>query len=183
MRNQLSHGVTLLELLVSVSAIAIVTILIAQVFFTTTRVNRRNVTAQEIKANGDLALNVMERMARNSRALAFTCDLGESTTPSAAFVNPDLYTSRITCLSDGTSARVASVSADGTIYYLTGSTLTISATGDKTCADSTLTFSCDALSGTGPLSMEFTLRTLGSYDPTGSTSATFATSVQSRNSK
>jgi len=174
-------GLTLIELLVSVSAIAIVATLIAQVFFTTIKVNRATISGQEIKQNGEFALDFIERTIRSSREYAFTCDLGATSTESAAFVNPDLGVTTIKCVSDGTAARIASVSANGT-SYLTANSMTLSSSGDASCTYSTLLFSCDALNGTGPIAVNFTLIAKGvGVDPSNPEYQKFETSVQSRN--
>lgn len=182
MKQNKSRGMTLIELLVSVSAIAILSTLIVQVFFTTTRLNHKYMSSQDIKSSGDFALDVIERMVRNSHNFTSTCDPDQGPlTQTVTFVNPDLFTTTIKCMSDGNAARIASVSADELVSYLTGGSVTLSASGGTTCTDSTLTFSCDALSGTGPLSVTFSLRPLGTGNPTDANTSTFTTSIQSRN--
>ena len=173
-----------MELLVSVSAIAIIGTLIAQVFLTTTKVNRNSVTTQEIKQNGAFAIDTIERMVRNSRDWAYSCDIDASSTKSAAIVNPDLTVTTITCMSDGTAARIATVSASGSVFYITGNTMTLSNSGGTSCTDSSLTFSCAPLTGTGPLSIDFVLTAKGvGINPAKPDYLRFGTSVQSRNTQ
>ena len=185
-KSQLStSGLSLLELLVSVSAIAVVSTLMAQVFFTTTKVNRTTIRTQDIKQNGDYALEVITRMVRNSHEFTYTCDPSQTKSETVSFVNPDLNSTTITCESNGGTARIASVSADGTTKaYLTGTTVTLSASGGSTCTDSTLAFSCDPVTSSGALTVSYTLTAIGAgVNPEAPEKLSFTTSVNSRNLK
>ncbi len=141
------RGFTLIEVLISVGILAVVSTLITQVLFTTTRVNKKVGTLENVKSSGEFALGVLERLIRDAVAVETVCDAAEVTTPSAVFRNADNATTTVTCVSDGTAARIASVSATGTISYLTDGSVTLSASGDFSCADNSLTFSCPTSAG------------------------------------
>lgn len=183
--NQLSvfseTGFTLLEIIISVTILATVSILITQVLFTTTHVNTKSGLVQDIKQNGDFALDVMSRLVRSATAITTACPAGQ-TTPTLAIQTADNNTTTFTCVSDGVSARIASVSASGT-YYLTGTGITVSDLGAATCDRSTLTFSCPSGVGVaGPVMIRFSLGQLGSDTNAYSTSRTsFETTVSLRN--
>lgn len=180
--NHKSEGFTLLEIIISVVILATVSILITQVLFTTTRVNTKSGVIQDIKQNGDFALDVMSRLIRASATNITTCDVGQLTSPSMTLQTDQNTTITFQCKSDGVSARIASVSASGT-YYLTGSDVTVSATGGKTCDVSSLTFSCPAAPGVpGPVIIQFSLGPLGGDPTTFATAKTsFETTVSPRN--
>lgn len=136
------NGFTILEILISVGVLAVVSTLIAQVLFTTTRVNKKVASLEDVKVSGEFAMGVMERLIRDSVATETVCDVDEETTPAAKFRNADNGETTLTCLSDGTAARIASVSAAGPISYLTNSAVTLSESGATDCTDSSLAFSC-----------------------------------------
>ena len=177
------NGFTLLEILISVGVLAIVSTLIVQVLFTTTSVNRKTETFRDVKGTGEFALSVMERLVRNANANDTVCDVGQTSTASAAFRNADNETTTLICMADGTAARIASKSATGSVVYITGAGVTLSASGDKVCTDSTLTFSCPPVSGiTTPMTIEFSLGTLAKNDPDFAVSRrSFQTTVSLRN--
>lgn len=129
----LQKGFSLLEILIGVGILAIVSTLIVQVLFTTTHANKKTKLMSDIKQNGAFALDVMERMVRESSAMTVTATSVEIT-------NPDASVTTFTCRSDGKVARIASVSGTGVVEYLTGGNVTLSTSGGATCADSSLSF-------------------------------------------
>lgn len=172
-------GFTLLELLVSVGVLAIVSILIVRVFLTTTRANTTIQSQTQVQQDGNFALDAMTRLIRG--AVSVDCN-GDPTTQSITLHNTDGDTTTIRCESDGV-ARVASVSGEEAIVYLTGGDLTTNQTGDDQCdANDTLMFTCPAVaSATGPISFSFSLGIpLQSFDPTDQ-SRLFTTTVSPRN--
>ena len=175
-------GFTLLEILVSVGILATVAILITQVLFTTTHVNKKTVILADIKQNGNFTLDVVSRMVRSAARIETSCD-GTVTTPSAQIRNADDTVTVLTCVSDGTVARIASVSGTGTVSYLSGGTVTLSASGRSDCSDSSLQFSCPPTSGI-PRQMTITF-TLGQAGFSGSAyengSASFSGTIGLRN--
>jgi len=54
-----------MEILVAVSALAVMGVLLTQVFVTTIRTNTKNEISKEVKQNGDLAVSIMTRMILN----------------------------------------------------------------------------------------------------------------------
>jgi len=174
-----TNGFTLLEILISVGVLAIVSTLIAQVLFTTTRVNKKAEILREVKGNGEFAIDVFSRLARNAVAVETVCDIGADSTPAAVFRNADNRRTTIRCWSDGTAARIASVSAD--TVYISGANLTLSASGGSSCADSSLSFSCPVESGVvTPMVIQFSLGTLAEAE-NEQVRSSFQTAVTVRN--
>lgn len=151
-------GFTLLEILIAVGILATVSTLIAQVLFTTTHVNTKSVLVSEIKQNGNHAIESMDRVIRGAVSIDTACAPGAPST-----VVTDVHGDTVTfdCVSDGTAARIASVSSSGTAY-LTGSGVTLSLSGGASCADSSLVFTCPAEGGlTRSVTIQFSLGQLG----------------------
>lgn len=160
-RKKQDTGFTLLEILISVGILATVGTLVAQVLFTTTHVNTKSNLVADIKQNGEFALGSMERAIRGAIEIRNFCTLLDESTPSAFIIDAHNNLVQFTCVSDGTAARIASVSASGT-QYLTGGKVTLSNSGGPTCDDSTLTFTCPDASGIpSPITVNFTLTQLG----------------------
>lgn len=135
--RQTNRGFTLLELIISVAIIALVSTVISQVFFATTKSNAKAEIQKEVKQNGDYALGVMERMVRSAGAITSTCSSGGSTTTSLTITNPDFGSTTFGCDSTTGIARIASSSATGTVY-LTSSAVRLGVS----CTSSTLAFVC-----------------------------------------
>jgi prepilin-type N-terminal cleavage/methylation domain-containing protein len=110
-----NRGFTLLETLVAVSAIATVGILIAQVFFTTTRSNTKTELMKEVKQNGDYALELMTRMIQNSIAINSACTSAGTVLDTIDIKNADGNSTQFGCFLDNSVTpsvtRIASVSA------------------------------------------------------------------------
>lgn len=174
------RGFTLLEIIISVAALATVGILITQVLFTTTRVNTKSVLLQDIKQNGNFAIDVMGRMIRGALANTTICLSGTTTNELTIL---DQYGNPVTlkCKADGLSARIASVSGDK-IDYLTGANVTI-ASGNICENNNSLTFSCPESAGVpGPVHIQFSLQQVGTDPNAFATSKTsFDTTVSPRN--
>lgn len=154
------YGFTLLEILVSVSIIAGLSILIAQAFFTTTRSNTKTEILKEVKQNGDLALGLMSRMVRESTSITSSCPSTGLTSTSLSIKNPDGATTTFGCVYDGSVTRIAS-SSGALSDYLTSSSVTL---GDTSCAGGamTLSFTCTARpAGGSTVTMSFTLSQAG----------------------
>lgn len=156
--NVKNYGFTLIELIISIAIIAILGGVISQVFFQTTRSNAKSEILKEVKQNGDYALNVMQRMIRNSTEITSSCsDAGVSGT-SLTITNPDLGTTTFQCLSSGSIQRIASVSG-GRIDYLTDSNVTL---GGITCNTSTFETVCTSVRGIpNNVNISFTLSQIG----------------------
>ncbi len=169
----LSRGFTLLELIVSVAAIALMSTVLSQIFFTTLKTNKRTELLKEVKQNGDFAQESLTRLIQNAQSLKTICDTAGVESNSIEIVNPDGNNTTLTCVDDGAVARLASVSASQT-EYLTSTNVTL---GDN-CTTSNLTFLCKG--GTAvpnSLSISFTL-THVNYD---TFSSGFQTTVTTRN--
>jgi len=143
-----NRGFTLIEILVSIGIIAIISVLIAQSFFSTTRSNTKAELLKDIKQNGDYAIEIMGRMIRNARDVSSACPTAGSMADSLVLVNADGGTTTFGCYEDVTVTRIASTSASmGTIENLTGNTVS---TGD-TCLTSTLQFWCSRPAYSSPI--------------------------------
>lgn len=131
------QGFTLLETLVAISAIAAVSVLIAQVFFTTTRTNTKTELLKDVKQNGDYSMEMMERMIRNSEGITSSCLPNPGATLQYVDIkNTDGNTTEFGCSSDPTDPtvlRIASTSASfPTPYYMTSANVTL---GTDSCAN------------------------------------------------
>ncbi len=135
-------GFTLLETLIAISIAATVGILVAQVFFTTTRTNTKTELIKNLRQNGQFALDIMERTVRNALSVESTCLESGSTLSSLSIVNPDGNSTTFECKLDGLGVtRIASTSGTGISQYLTSSDVTI---GGTSCIDAanSLEFTC-----------------------------------------
>ncbi len=170
--RNIQDGFTLLEMLVSVAIIAMISVVLSQVFISTIRTNAKTEILKEVKQNGDLAVDTLTRMVQN--ATSVTCP----TTKSLAIVNPDGNTTTIGCALDGTVTRLASASA--TTVYLSSGDVTL---GGTDCASSTLQFTCTAVAGLpSQVTLSFSLAQKGTPgDQFERASETFQTSVSMRN--
>ncbi len=177
----MKNGFTLLEILISVGILAVATTLIVQVLFTTTRVNTKTGLVSDVKQNGEFALDSMERAIRASTSIPGFCELGATSTTSALITDANNNSITYACVSDGTAARIASVSSTG-IRYLTSANVTISDSGSPGCDDSTLIFSCPDSNGiASPLTIRFTLVQLGATTSAfAAARSTFETTVSIR---
>jgi prepilin-type N-terminal cleavage/methylation domain-containing protein len=118
-------GFTLLETLIAISAIASVGILIAQVFFTTTRSNTKTELLKDVKQNGDYAIEMMSRIIRNSVSITSQCP----PSPGAQLTHVDIKNTdgniiTFGCQDDSSVQRIASTSGAMT-DYLTSSNVTL----------------------------------------------------------
>lgn len=163
------QGFTLMEILISVGILAIVGTLIAQVVFTTTHVNKKTEILTDIKQDGNFALDVISRMVRSAKSID-VCGGGE-----LQITNPDNNVTILKC----DAGRIASESSMPTVY-LSGGNVTLSQSGESTCTDSSLAFSCTPAKN--QVTITFTLGQLGvagsAYE---SGSASFQSTISMRN--
>jgi hypothetical protein len=164
-----------------VGVISVVSIVIAQSFFTTTRSSVKVEITKDAKQSGSFAISVMERMIRNAERIMSPCTAGGVSDSSLSLVNPDGDTTTFRCdFADGAS-RIASASAAQT-EYLTADNLTL---GGLDCSDPemTLNFVCTA-SGLTParVAISFILAQKNSSpDIIDQASVQFQTTVNVRN--
>ncbi len=154
-----AEGFTLLELLISVTIIAGLSLLIAQSFFTTTRSNTKTEILKDVKQNGDIGLGIMSNMIRASTQVATPCLAGGTTSSSLAIKNPDGGTTTFGCVFDSGVSRIASSS--GAVDYLTSTNITL---GGIACTDGamSLQFTCTSLpSGGTTVKVNFSLSQKG----------------------
>jgi prepilin-type N-terminal cleavage/methylation domain-containing protein len=182
MQKRLQKGFTLLEILISVGILVIVTTLIAQILFTTLHINTRTSALADVKQNGTFAVDVVNRMVRAANSIQTTCNMGVSSATSVQITTANNDVITILCTSDGSAARIASVSASG-VQYLTSGNVTLSTSGGVTCNDSSLAFSCPPADGVqSAVDMSFMLGKVGmgaSTPESGTTS--FQSTVSVRN--
>lgn len=176
-------GFTLLETLISISVIATVGVLIAQVFFTTTRSNTKTELLKDVKQNGQYAIEVLSRMIRNSLSVETPCDTAGTPLTSLDIKNQDGFVTTIGCIADNSVTRIASTSAaiGATSQYLTSQNVTL---GGDSCADLDMTFMliCTALPDQAPkISVSFKMSQKGMpQDQFEKASVLFQTTVSPR---
>lgn len=168
------NGFTLLETLVSVAIIALVSVVLSQVFISTMRTNTKTEILKEVKQSGDLAIESITRMVQNAQSV--TCP----TAKSLAVVNPDGNTTTVSCQDVSSVARLASSSATTTVY-LSSQNVTLG----PVCASSSLQFVCTSVSGLPSLvTVSFQMAQIGTpVDQFETASETFQTSVTMRNNQ
>jgi prepilin-type N-terminal cleavage/methylation domain-containing protein len=153
------NGFTLLEMLITISVIAVIASLIVQVFFTTTRINTKTEVMKEVKQNGDFALDVMTRMIRNSTFISSACSGGPLNTLN--ITNPDGQGTIFTCSPDANNVlRIASQSAAVPLkfQYLTSSNVTL---GTGAFCGTYLQFTCTSSNDTNKVTITFDLAQRG----------------------
>ncbi len=133
-----SSGFTLLELVVSIAIVAVISVVLSQVFLVTLRTNSKTEIAKDMKQNGDLALESMVRMIQKAKSVSSTCAASGTVAQSVTIINPDDGQTTYECVLDGETTRLASTSAQGT-EYLTANNVTM---GGTSCAESTLSLTC-----------------------------------------
>lgn len=133
------RGFTLLEILISMTIIGGMGILIAQVFFSTTRVNTKTELLKDVKQNGQFAIDTMTRMLRNSSSVESTCSTAGTTAKSLTIANVNGDNTTLGCALTNGVTRIASTSASvSASEYLTSQNLTL---GGTTCADNAMSLS------------------------------------------
>lgn len=176
----MKKGFTLIELVIAVAIIAGLGTVLVQALFTTTRSSTKVERLTDVKQGGEYALNVIERMVRNARALTAACtEGGTAPTTFASITNPDGYETTFSCTLSGSVTRIASVSAFGT-EYLTSSSVTL---GGLTCDADSLVFYCTSVADV-PKSVKVTFQLSQKGTPVDQfekASTTFQTSVGLRN--
>ncbi|OGG01840.1 hypothetical protein A2Z33_01140 [Candidatus Gottesmanbacteria bacterium RBG_16_52_11] len=68
------NGFTLVEILVSITIIAIISVVVVQAFVSIIRVNTKTEALKEVKQNGEYVLSVLTRKIQNSTEITSTCD-------------------------------------------------------------------------------------------------------------
>lgn len=145
-------GFTLLELLVSAGVLALVSVVIVQVIFTTVRMSARAELLKEMKQTGGMSMETMKRMIQNAKHITSSCD---GTPQSAlAFFNFDGGETELRCAIDTSYGgydvyRIASYSAQlsSTEYLSSGNVTLVSSSGAAGCgaensSDAALYFIC-----------------------------------------
>lgn len=144
------RGFTLLELLISASVIAFLSVIITQVLFSSIHLNTKTEVIKELKQTGEMTLGVMSRMIQN--AAAITCTASTYIT----ITGFDGGVTTLECADDAGIARIASVSASQ--VYLTNSNVTlITAAGVSGCTNQPLQFTCVEVGGV-PTSVNVSFR-------------------------
>lgn len=173
------EGFTLLEMVVSLAIIALVSLVLSQVFISTLRTNTKTEILKDMKQNGELALESMVRMIQNSKGITSTCQSAGSVANSLTIINEDDGETTFSCLLDNGVTRLASTSAEGDIY-LTSNNVTM---GGTSCAGSTLEFTCYGGAGIpGSVMITFQLAQSGTSDQAfDDSSESFQTTATMRN--
>jgi prepilin-type N-terminal cleavage/methylation domain-containing protein len=148
----LRSGFTLIELIIVVGILSLMSLVIAQVFFTTMKTNTKTELMKDVKQNGEYAMDGLSRMIQNAAGIEGTCvDIAETQTPTDEITVIDHFGTSILlkCVDIGTPsvARIASVSGGISEYLTSDSVSLISDSGDLTCTSSPLQFSCTSVGG------------------------------------
>ena len=156
MRAQKDHrhganlgGFTLLELLVSAGVLSLVSVIIAQVVFTTVRLSSRTEQMKEMKQIGGIVMDSMRRMIQNAKEIPYECD----GTPKSQLTirNIDGGETVISCKEDPAFMifRIASESSAfaTTSFLSSGNVALVTSTGVSGCGlanseDAALSFTC-----------------------------------------
>lgn len=160
----LRRGFTLIELIVVVAILSLMSLVIAQVFFTTMKTNTKTELMKDVKQNGEYAIDNMTRMIQSAASVVGTCiDIEETPTPIDEITVVDRFGTSVllTCMDVGSPsvARIASVSGGVTEYLTSESVSLVSDGGDTTCITSPLQFACTSVGGTpSSIGVSFRLR-------------------------
>lgn len=151
-------GFTLLEMVVSIAIVAMVSVVLSQVFISTLRTNTKSEILKDMKQTGEIALETMVRLIQNAKSVTTACDYAGSTSQSLTLINADDGQTTLECIYDGSITRLASTSAQG-VEYLTTPNVTM---GGTSCATSTLSFVCKGGAGvSSSVSISFSLAQSG----------------------
>lgn len=121
----MKKGFTLIEMLVSAGIMALLSVVITQIFVATTRNSTKTDVLTDVRQNGNYALGVMERMIRSAKSVT-VC--GVTPTSSIEITNEDNLQTTFTCVLDGDSGVSRIASDSGTIFgieYLTNNNFTV----------------------------------------------------------
>ncbi len=149
-------GFTLLELLVSIGVLGLISAVIAQIIFTTVKMNQKTENIKEMKQTAAGAMETMVRMIQSSSDILSVCD--GSAIETLDIVNPGGGQTTFKCLKDTAYGsinifRIASVGADLSQTYLTsGNVGLVKPNGYAGChvspgVDPSLWFTCSSVSG------------------------------------
>jgi prepilin-type N-terminal cleavage/methylation domain-containing protein len=142
------HGFTLLELLVSAGVLSLVSVIIAQVLFTTVKLNTTTERLKEMKQTGTASMETIRRMIQNARNVTSSCTGVQS---EITIVGIDGGETILQCLVDEkgiyriASQSVTMVTPTPPPAYLTSSNVTlVNAEGVAGCGSS-LQFECSSV--------------------------------------
>lgn len=177
----MKRGFTLIETLISMGIAATVGVLIAQVFFTTTKSNTKTEALKEVKQSGERAISSMERMIRSASNIVSTCTDTGTTLSSVQLANIDGGVTTLGCELNSSVTRIASTSATTPTEYLTSTDVTL---GGVDCDDSgnTLSFVCVSYPDKPSIiTIYFTLNRPSAIDLSETANVLFQTTVTLRN--
>lgn len=142
-QSNTQSGFTLLEMVVSIAIVAMMSVVLSQVFIVTLRTNTKTELLKDMKQTGELTLEAMVRLIQNAKSVTTPCDYSGTTSQSITLVNQDNGETTLECVLDGAITRLASTSAQG-VQYLTTPNVTM---GGTSCGTSTLEFVCKGGAG------------------------------------
>lgn len=122
-------GFTLIELMVVVVILAIVAILVVNLFFSTLKGATKTTVLNEVKQNGDYAISTMERLVRNAQTITSSCDGSSST--AVKILSQDNQETTFDC--SGGMQQIASTSSLGTVYLTNDKVRLVSETCSFIC--------------------------------------------------
>ncbi|MFH0749859.1 MAG: prepilin-type N-terminal cleavage/methylation domain-containing protein [Candidatus Gottesmanbacteria bacterium] len=151
------QGFTLLELLVSASVLSLVSVIIAQVLFTTVRLNTKTELLKEMKQTGTASVETIRRMIQNAQNISSACTGSVQSELTITNVGGGQTTFR--CLQDITYEtrsvyRIASESATPptSSYISSGNVTLVDGNGEAGCGlpdsdDAAVRFICSSVGG------------------------------------
>jgi len=186
-------GFTLVELLVVAVILGLLSVVIAQVFFSTMRTNSKTEIVRDVKENGDRAIDTMTRLIQNAKSIELPSSCPErplagSTLDEITLQHFDESITILKCVESVvngvTVARIASSSASQTVYLTSHNVSVFDQTGNtNACSNNALAFTCSSV-GTVPtyITVHFMLRQANSSASVENiSSASFQTVVTVRN--
>jgi len=183
-------GFTLLELLVVGGVIGFISVVVAQIFFSTIHINTKTEIMKEVKQSGNDSLDIMKRMIQNAKTVSSSCiDVGIYPKPiftSLTIVGFDTQETTFSCFDDATTASSRIVSISASNVFITSQNVTLSdSLGQTGCINNPLTFTCTSVGGVpSEITFSFHLRQKqiapSNYEQS---SELFQTTVYLRNTK
>jgi len=152
--NFMKKGFTLIEMLVSAGIMALLSIIITQIFVATTRNSTKTEVLTDLRQNGNYALGTLERMIRSAKNVSSTCDGTASN--AITITNQDNLMTTFSCVMDVDLSipRIASVSTEFGTEYITNKNYVLG----TDCSSITPPFTCTSGTNYPSVAISFQLQ-------------------------
>lgn len=173
-------GFSLVELLIAMGITAIISVVVAQGLFSTSRGSVKVEVRNTVKQGGDFTLGVMEKLIREARSI----DCAHTTTypNQLKLISKDYQETTFACAYNNEVTRIASISASGAINHLSPTNVTL---GGTSCSDGAMSlhFTCTTVAGLpNQVGIQFSLSQKGTpANQFEAASVSFSSSVTARN--